>query len=39
MVCAMLGTLGFTDTTVTEFEGPTLEGRTERLFTVVGRRG
>jgi SAM-dependent methyltransferase len=39
MVCSMLGTLGFTRTTVTEFVGPLLNGRPERLFTVVAHRG
>ena len=37
-LCAMLGTLGFPNTTVTYHDTSVLNGKPERLFTVVGRR-
>lgn len=38
-VAAMLGTLGFTRTTLTTTSGATLNGKPETLFTVVASRG
>jgi hypothetical protein len=35
----MLGTLGFTRTSVTTTVGPRYEGKAERVFTVVAHRG
>ena len=37
-LCAMLGTLGFPNTTVAYHDTSVFNGKPERLFTVVGRR-